>query len=135
MSRWALLPLPEARMAMRFTLRRCALRASADLRGMSSPEAPRTVRHFSDLPVPQVLMEALIATAATAPSAAHKQPWTFCLVGEPELKRRIRQAAEEEEHASYHGRMSAEWLADLAPLGTDRHKPFLETAPRRGVGF
>ncbi len=80
-------------------------------------------------------MEALIATAATAPSAAHKQPWTFCLVGEPELKRRIRQAAEEEEHASYHGRMSAEWLADLAPLGTDRHKPFLETAPRLVVVF
>lgn len=95
----------------------------------------RSVRHFSDRPVPRALMEELIATAATAPSGAHKQPWTFCLVGDPELKRRIREAAEAEEHASYHGRMSDEWLADLAPLGTDWHKPFLETAPWLVVVF
>ncbi|MBK6626832.1 MAG: nitroreductase family protein [Flavobacteriales bacterium] len=95
----------------------------------------RSVRHFSDRPVPRELMEELIATASTAPSGAHKQPWTFCLVGDPELKRRIREAAEEEEHASYHGRMSVEWLADLAPLGTDWHKPFLEAAPWLVVVF
>lgn len=95
----------------------------------------RSVRFFSDRPVPQALMEELIRTAGTAPSGANKQPWTFCLVGDPELKRRIREAAEREERISYTGRMSAEWLADLAPLGTDWRKPFLETAPWLVVVF
>ncbi|HEX2898727.1 MAG TPA: nitroreductase family protein [Bacteroidia bacterium] len=89
----------------------------------------RSLRFFNDRPVPQALMEKLILTAATAPSGANKQPWTFCLVGNPEIKRQIRQAAEQEEFESYNGRMTAEWLRDLAPLGTDWHKPFLETAP------
>jgi iodotyrosine deiodinase len=89
----------------------------------------RSLRFFDDAPVPQALMDALILTAATAPSGAHKQPWTFCLVGNPDIKRQIREAAEQEEFESYNGRMTPEWLRDLAPLGTDWHKPFLEIAP------
>lgn len=89
----------------------------------------RTVRDFSDKPVPLELIENIIHTAGTAPSGAHKQPWTFCVVRDPDIKRQIREAAEAEEYESYHSRMSAEWLEDLAPLGTDWHKPFLETAP------
>lgn len=89
----------------------------------------RSVRDFSDRPVPIELMKNLIRTAGTAPSGAHKQPWTFCLVGNPEIKAEIRKAAEKEEYESYHHRMSDQWLKDLAPLGTDWHKPFLETAP------
>lgn len=95
----------------------------------------RTVRDFSDKPVPQEALEKIILTASTAPSGAHKQPWTFCLVTNPGLKKQIREAAEEEERESYNGRMPAEWLEDLAPLGTDWHKPFLETAPALIVVF
>ena len=68
-------------------------------------------------------------TASSAPSGANKQPWTFCAVRDPAVKHRIRVAAEQEEYESYHGRMSQEWLDDLAPLQTDWHKPFLEIAP------
>jgi nitroreductase len=89
----------------------------------------RTCRDFSPEPVPKTVIENLIRTASTAPSGAHKQPWTFCAINNPEIKRSIRKAAEEEEYASYHGRMSDEWLQDLAPIGTDWRKPFLETAP------
>ena len=89
----------------------------------------RTVRHFSDKPVPKEVIENIIMTASSAPSGAHKQPWTFCAVSDPVIKSKIRVAAEEEEYRSYHGRMSEEWLEDLAPLGTDEHKPFLEIAP------
>lgn len=95
----------------------------------------RTVRHFSEEPVPLAVMETIIATAATAPSGAHKQPWTFCLVGEPGLKRRIREAAEEEERINYGGRMSEEWLEDLKPFATNWEKPFLEAAPWLVVVF
>lgn len=91
--------------------------------------ARRSVRDFSDRPVSREVIENLIRTAATAPSGANKQPWTFCAVSNPALKAQIREAAEEEERRSYGGRMSAEWLADLAPLGTDWRKPFLEIAP------
>ena len=80
-------------------------------------------------------METLILTASTAPSGAHKQPWTFCLVGDPSIKQQIRMAAEAEEKTSYGGRMTQEWLDDLAPLGTDWQKPFLETAPWLVVCF
>jgi iodotyrosine deiodinase len=80
-------------------------------------------------------MQDLIRTASTAPSGAHKQPWTFCLVSGPELKRRIREAAEQEEFESYNGRMPPDWLEDLAPLGTDWRKPFLEIAPYLVVVF
>lgn len=92
-------------------------------------DARRSVRFFSDKPVPQALVEQLILSASTAPSGAHKQPWTFCMVSDPEIKRKIREAAEQEEYESYNKRMPPEWLEDLAPLGTDWHKPFLETAP------
>lgn len=89
----------------------------------------RTVRDFSDQPVPQEVIENIIRTANTAPSGAHKQPWTFCVVSDPELKKKIRVEAEKEEHESYTNRMSEEWLTDIRPLQTDWHKPFLETAP------
>lgn len=89
----------------------------------------RTVRDFSDKAVPQEVIENILKAASTAPSGAHKQPWTFCVVSNPELKKQIRQAAEHEEHESYTSRMSEEWLKDIAPLQTDWHKPFLEIAP------
>jgi iodotyrosine deiodinase len=89
----------------------------------------RSVRDFSDRPVPRELIEYAIRTAGTAPSGAHMQPWTFVAVSDPDVKRQIRLAAEEEERASYEGRMPDEWLAALEPLGTDWRKPFLETAP------
>lgn len=89
----------------------------------------RSVREFSDKPIPKEVIENLIKAASTAPSGAHKQPWTFCAVSNPELKKQIREAAEKEEYESYHSRMSESWLKDLEPLGTDWHKPFLEIAP------
>lgn len=92
-------------------------------------ERRRSIRDFSDRLVPRALIERAIATASTAPSGAHMQPWTFVAVSDSSLKRQIREAAEAEERASYDGRMSDEWLEALAPLGTDWRKPFLETAP------
>lgn len=89
----------------------------------------RSVRDFAPDPVPREFIELAIRTASTAPSGAHRQPWRFVAISDPELKRQIRVAAEEEERASYEGRMSAEWLEALAPLGTDWHKPFLEIVP------
>lgn len=89
----------------------------------------RTVRDISNRPVAKEIIERLVMTASTAPSGAHKQPWTFCLVSNPKIKREIRVAAEEEEYRSYHDRMSQEWLDDLKAIGTDWHKPFLENAP------
>ncbi|MDF2741672.1 MAG: Nitroreductase [Actinomycetia bacterium] len=89
----------------------------------------RTVREFSDRPVPFELVGNAVATAATAPSGANLQPWRFVVVSDPERKRRLRAAAEQEERAFYRSRASAEWLAALEPLGTDWRKPFLETAP------
>lgn len=89
----------------------------------------RTVRDISTKPVPKELIEHLIMAASTAPSGAHKQPWTFCAISNPQLKSRIREAAEKEEYDSYNGRMSERWLKDLAAIGTDWHKPFIENAP------
>lgn len=89
----------------------------------------RSLREFSDRPVSRDLIQTLIMTASTAPSGAHKQPWTFCAVSDPHLKRSIREAAEKEEYENYHGRMSDGWLEDLQPFGTDWRKPFLELAP------
>ena len=89
----------------------------------------RTVRDISNRRVPKEVIASLIRTASTAPSGAHKQPWTFCLVSNAKLKKKIRKAAEEEEYRSYHGRMSQEWLDDLKAIGTDWNKPFLEKAP------
>lgn len=98
-------------------------------------ERRRSVRHFSPEPVPTAVLEECLAAAGTAPSGAHKQPWTFALVTDPDLKRRIRAAAEAEERENYGGRMNDEWLRDLAPLGTDAEKPFLEVAPALIVVF
>jgi iodotyrosine deiodinase len=89
----------------------------------------RTVREFADRPVPRDIIETALRAANTAPSGANLQPWHFCVVSGPETKRKIREAAEEEEREFYEHRASEEWLAALAPLGTDEHKPFLETAP------
>lgn len=89
----------------------------------------RTVRDFSDEPVPKEVIENIIMAASSAPSGAHKQPWSFCAVSNAEIKKQIRAEAEKEEYESYNGRMPEEWLADLRPLQTDWHKDFLEIAP------
>ncbi|AVR46066.1 nitroreductase family protein [Christiangramia fulva] len=89
----------------------------------------RSVRHFSDEKVPVEVIKNLIKTAGTAPSGAHKQPWKFCAISNNKLKAKIREAAEIEEITNYATRMSERWLEDLAPLGTDSNKEFLETAP------
>lgn len=89
----------------------------------------RTVRDFSNKAIPRAVIENIVMTASTAPSGAHKQPWTFCIISDPEMKKQIREAAEKEEKESYENRMSDEWLEDLRPLGTDWQKPFLEIAP------
>lgn len=89
----------------------------------------RTCRDFSDEPVPREVIEAAIEAAGTAPNGANHQPWHFAVVSSPDKKRAIRLAAEEEERNFYAGKASEEWLDALAPLGTDEHKPFLESAP------
>ena len=95
----------------------------------------RSVRFFSAEPVPFELIENAIRCAALAPSGANQQPWRFVVVQDPEMKRQIREAAEAEERESYEHRMPADWLDALAPLGTDWHKEFLETAPYLIVVF
>lgn len=89
----------------------------------------RTVRDFSDRPVPREIIEMAVRTAGTAPSGANQQPWSFVCIASPEVKRVIREGAEEEERAFYAGRAGQEWLDALSHLGTDDNKPFLETAP------
>lgn len=91
--------------------------------------ARRTVRDFCDRPVPRELIEDCLRAAGSAPSGANQQPWHFVAVSDPAVKRRIREAAEAEEREFYAHRAPPEWLEVLAPLGTDEHKPFLETAP------
>jgi iodotyrosine deiodinase len=95
----------------------------------------RTVRQFSAEPVPFEIIETAIRAAATAPSGANQQPWRFVVVSNPETKRKIRAAAEAEEKEFYEHRATKEWLAAIAPLRTDWHKPFLETAPYLIVVF
>ncbi|HET8964232.1 MAG TPA: nitroreductase family protein [Chitinophagales bacterium] len=89
----------------------------------------RSVRMFSSDPIPEDVINSIIMTASTAPSGANKQPWTYCIVTDKNLKHEIRLAAEKEEKESYDYRMPTDWLEDLAPLGTDWHKEFLEIAP------
>jgi len=89
----------------------------------------RSVREFSDQDIPKEVIESIIKTASTAPSGAHKQPWTFCIISNSELKKKIRIAAEAEEKESYESRMSEQWKKDLEPIGTDWEKPFLEIVP------
>lgn len=109
-------------------------------RPASSPEAAasrfheivrqrRSVRMFSDRPVSRETIEQCVLAAGTAPSGANKQPWRFVAIDDPDIKREIRAGAEAEEREFYGRRATAEWLSDLAPLGTDEHKPFLEIAP------
>ncbi|WP_327133719.1 nitroreductase family protein [Streptomyces sp. NBC_01343] len=117
-----------ARMPSAQSLARAAeLRARMDER--------RTVRHFSPDPVPEQVIRDAIACAATAPSGAHQQPWTFVLVKDPAVREQIRAAAEQEEQLSYDGRLGDEWLAALRPLGTDAVKTHLTDAPALLVVF
>ncbi|MDW3219518.1 MAG: nitroreductase family protein [Acidimicrobiales bacterium] len=128
-------PDPELAAAHPFTPYDVAARSDDEMRARAGEfhelmDARRSVRMFDDRPVPRDLIETAIRTASTAPSGAHMQPWTFVAVSDPDLKRRIRSAAEEEERTNYlENRMNAEWQAALAPLGTDHHKEFLEIAP------
>ncbi len=89
----------------------------------------RSCRDFSNKPIPKEVIENIVLTASSAPSGAHKQPWTFCVVSSDEIKRQIREEAEKEEYESYNSRMPEEWKKDLLPLQTDWNKSFLEIAP------
>ena len=117
------LPLTQYR---RYTETEMAQRAA---QFCSDIQRRRTVRNFSDHPVPRAIIEDCIRAAGTAPSGANMQPWSFVAVSDPATKRRIRIAAEQEEQEFYDHRAPQEWLDALAPLGTDPDKPFLETAP------
>ncbi len=116
----------------RFDETEMSARAEAFLERM---RARRSVRHFAPEPIPLHVVERCIEAAAQAPSGANKQPWTFALVTDPALKRKIREAAEREEAAFYGGRASERWLKDLEPLDTGPDKPFLEDAPALVVVF
>ena len=89
----------------------------------------RSVRDFSDKRIPKEVIENIIKTAGSAPSGAHKQPWTFCVISDKKLKSAIRELAEKEEYENYHGRMSESWKEDLKAMGTTHIKEFLEIAP------
>lgn len=115
------LPAPEA---LDEPTRLARARAFADLM-----QRRRTVREFSDRAVPREVIRECLRAAASAPSGANQQPWRFVAIGDPATKRRIREAAEAEEREFYTRRAPQDWLAALAPLGTDADKPFLETAP------
>ncbi len=116
-------PLPDYREYPEEEMRRRAAQFHAEV------SRRRTVREFSGRPVPMDVIDSALRAAGTAPSGANLQPWHFVVVTGPQAKRRIRVAAEAEEREFYAHRASPEWLAALAPLGTDEHKPFLETAP------
>jgi nitroreductase len=110
------------------------LRAESDMRERARDflmlmRKRRTVRDFSPRPVARAVIEHAVMTAASAPSGANQQPWTFSCISDQAVKAKIRSAAEEEERAFYESRAGEEWLQALAPLGTDWRKPFLETAP------
>lgn len=128
-------PTPEALAAHPFVPLRFERLDEAEMlsRGeefLAHMERRRSVRMLSDEPVPLRMVELAIEAASTAPSGAHRQPWTFVVVGDPALKRRIREAAEAEERENYDGgRMNEEWRQALGPLGTDANKEFLEVAP------
>ena len=95
----------------------------------------RSVREFSNKEIPGGVLENIIKTASTAPSGAHKQPWFFAVIRSAEMKKKVREAAEKEEYENYNGRMSDDWLKDLAKFDTDWNKPFLEIAPALIVVF
>jgi len=116
-------PLPEYR---EYPPEEMVLRASELL---SEVHRRRSVRQFSDRAVPLEVITSCLMTAGSAPSGANLQPWHFVVITDPEVKHQIRVAAEREEHEFYHHRAPKAWLEALAPLGTDEHKPYLETAP------
>ncbi|UKN00643.1 nitroreductase family protein [Paracrocinitomix mangrovi] len=89
----------------------------------------RSVRTYSDKDIPREVIENIVKSAGTAPSGAHKQPWTFCIIRNADLKKKVRELAEEEERKNYGGRMSDRWLKDLEPFGTNEVKEFIEVAP------
>jgi nitroreductase len=95
----------------------------------------RSLRAFSEKKIAKKVIENILKTASSAPSGAHKQPWKFAVVTNPQLKTEIRKAAEKEEYENYHGRMSEDWLEDLEKFDTDWKKPFLEIAPALIVVF
>lgn len=103
------------------------IKRSADFAGWM--DARRSCRFFSDKPVDTAVIENIVMTASSAPSGAHKQPWTFCIVSDTAIKKKIRLEAEKEEYESYNSRMPEEWKKDLLPLQTDWKKEFLEVAP------
>jgi iodotyrosine deiodinase len=119
----AFIPLTDHRTYPVEEMQQRAQQFAADL------QRRRSVRHFSDRPVPRQVIEDCLRAASSAPSGANMQPWHFAAVSNPAMKRRIREMAEAEEQAFYQERASQEWLNALAPLGTDPNKPFLETAP------
>ena len=127
-SKYPFMPLEFKRLEMEEALQRS--RAF-----LTSMRQRRSIRAFAPDPVPFELIENAIATAATAPSGANQQPWRFVVVKDPDLKQRIREAVEKEERENYERRFPEEWLAALAPLGTDWHKEFLEIAPYLIVVF
>ena len=129
MTEYPRIPLPDYREHSVENMRRRATAFYEDLRRR------RTVRDFAPRPVPRDIIEDCLRAAGTAPNGANRQPWHFVVVGDPALKRQIRLAAEEEEREFYSRRATPGWLADLARLGTDHHKPFLETAPYLIVVF
>jgi nitroreductase len=114
---------------LRFTRRPASEQQQRALAFRDAMVARRTVRDFAPDRVPGSIIDAAIAAAAAAPSGANMQPWRFVVVRDPEVKKKIRDAAEAEERESYERRMPSEWLEALAPLGTDWRKPFLEIAP------
>ncbi len=125
---------------MKFIPYQRPVKKSSELIGLSEEfykhmDQRRSCRDFSDTPVPKAVIENIIKTAATAPSGAHKQPWFFVAVQDAAVKSKIRAAAEAEEKEFYENRATEEWLRDLAPLGTDWHKPFLEIAPWLIIAF
>jgi nitroreductase len=117
------IPLPDGRRLSDAD----ALRAARDFHALM--QLRRTVRDFDSRQVAREVIEHCIAAAGTAPSGANQQPWHFVAVSDPQVKRRIREAAEAEEREFYERRAPEEWLQALEPIGTDWHKPFLETAP------
>ena len=117
------IPLPDYREYSVEEMRRRAVGFRQEL------QRRRTVRHFSGRDVPKEVVEECLRAAGTSPSGANLQPWHFVVVSDPNVKRRIREAAEREEREFYGGRAPKDWLEALAPLGTDQHKPFLEIAP------
>lgn len=112
--------------ALNFTIEESKIRARSYHEFM---DLRRSIRYFSSRNVDRSIIENILMTASSAPSGAHKQPWSFCAVSDQNIKKKLREAAEKEEYINYNGRMSEEWLTDLAPFNTDWNKEFITSAP------